>query len=59
MNPYKEINHNYCDGCYAKGNVCSNYYNDDGNCPCGICVVKPMCYNICDDHDKWDIDNEE
>jgi len=54
---YKDCPHNHCDGCYAKGNVCSGY-NDDGSCPCTECIVKMMCYSLCDVHDKWDIDNE-
>ncbi len=40
-----------CDGCVIKGD--SGYcmirtMGEDGNCPCGNCVVKCMCSKICD-----------
>ncbi|MBR9682594.1 MAG: hypothetical protein GOV02_02875 [Candidatus Aenigmarchaeota archaeon] len=42
-----------CDGCIWNydGSLCVKW--QDGNCPCGRCVVKPMCQDPCDTWGLW------
>ncbi len=35
--------HKNCDGCVDKIIKAGCYTVDNGNCPCGICIVKTMC----------------
>jgi len=50
----------YCEGCpmYIKNDLllgCENSErNDQGECPCSHCIVKPMCDDSCIDFDDWD-----
>ena len=41
-----------CNGCAAKGRVCSTF-NNDGSCPCVNCLIKMMCNNQCEKYDEW------
>ncbi len=43
--------HKNCDGCVDKRIKARCSVVDDGNCPCGICIVKPMCEDKYDCHD--------
>ena len=48
--------HKNCDGCYDyRHNKCScSDWNDDGKCPCVVCIVKAMCSsNTCDNWTFW------
>ena len=43
----------YCGGC---NETCANRDNNtDGNCPCTVCIVKPMCTTDgCDNWLEWE-----
>lgn len=50
---------NYCEGCFSyiystdTGEMlCCMFkvFNDEGQCPCTLCVVKMMCENACNDY---------
>ena len=51
--------HKYCDGCGVLFNeiddeFCDFYKdNEDGDCPCTECIVKPMCYDSCEAFIEW------
>jgi hypothetical protein len=47
---------NYCEGClsytgcYLIAYSCLfDFYNDEGQCPCTLCIIKVMCEDVCDD----------
>ena len=62
-----EFNNKYCKGCpgyiidrssVLTGNIdlriCSYAkYNEEGNCPCTECIVKPMCVDSCEDYNTF------
>lgn len=53
---------NYCRGCYTyiHENGCGFMTcNEDGGCPCVICIVKPMCGKPCPDFKKFRINHKE
>jgi len=45
-----------CDGCMDNEAICAPC-NEDGSCPCTICIVKPTCdhrdRSECDEWWKW------
>ena len=50
----------HCKGCpsntyYKDGSCKFNAYNDCGQCPCSVCIVKVMCQDVCDDFNKFRI----
>ncbi len=47
------MDENYCDGCAWNSDVALCVKWQDGNCPCGICVVKPMCKDPCNKWGEW------
>lgn len=47
-----------CKGCrsnhiYNKGGCNWREYNQNGDCPCVLCIVKSMCNDPCDPYDDW------
>jgi len=50
--------HNHCTGCRSSQQQCciieklkvDGFLKEIVNCPCGICLVKSMCKNGCDDY---------
>ncbi len=32
---------------------CYYTYNENGDCPCTLCVIKAMCDKACDNYDEW------
>ncbi len=52
----KAISHDKCQGCsdHEKGRCSYRADNEDGTCPCVICIIKVMCTNNpCDDWLNW------
>ena len=57
----------HCKGCLTNeycddyGNDILTKYNSEGGCPCTLCIVKPMCEQICGDffNFKLELDNEK
>ena len=59
----------YCEGCLTQ-NACYDRggnpivrcelikYNSEGECPCTLCIVKPMCEQVCDDYLHFKLENE-
>ncbi len=44
----------YCQGCCDYfGLGCDYRTMNYGECPCINCVVKMMCTQICEEHQKW------
>jgi hypothetical protein len=52
---------NDCKGCFTNSyvNAADRGYhgciysecNDTGQCPCGTCIIKPMCRKACEDYE--------
>ena len=38
---------NYCKGCLVTLMCPLRFYNDKGQCPCCICIIKMMCEDDC------------
>ena len=59
----------YCDGCFSKHShrkhgvliqpCCNMGYNDKGQCPCTLCIVKMMCDSSCDDYFNYRLEKEK
>ncbi len=47
--------------CYGCISMCAGKYsaNDDGSCPCTLCLVKMVCGAICDKWNKWKLIKRE
>jgi hypothetical protein len=45
---------NNCENCVGSktGQACEEL-NEDDNCPCGICIVKMMCEEWCEESIDW------
>lgn len=39
---------NNCEGCVANF-PCHLGVRNKNDCPCGLCIVKPICQDICDE----------
>jgi hypothetical protein len=62
MNTSEErSNHiNHCDGCFTYENtrnetdLCIVYWSNwGGECPCTVCIIKPMCQTSCIPFDEF------
>jgi len=42
---------NHCDGCV--GCVFVDFVNNDGACPCTLCIIKAMCDDPCEKYHSW------
>jgi len=59
MTETHKLNINDCKGCYTK-NMCKiiayvdcTENNNIGECPCGICLIKSICINMCNDYKQF------
>lgn len=44
-----------CEGCETY-DVCQlKWHDDERGCPCGKCLVKVMCYQSCEEFDKFSV----
>ena len=44
-----------CNGCYCEDNDCDiiDKLTDFDICPCGICIIKVMCNDACEDYNTF------
>ena len=45
----------YCQGCVSSGLCFTFSHNDEGQCPCSICIIKPICQISCNKYKLFEL----